>query len=338
MTWFDDLTGFREGDYADTRARLRVEGGRLHSTVNGASHGIGTLELASLQDLRERTRDLENGDRRLKAGIVVGDVRRLHHDPANSGALFQVASQFNLLEMVSPNVTPEDGVTRYAYDGTQGPACAIAAGAATIYRNYFAPVDGMEGQTAERQLDGLADIGQALSQSLGLPVSGLWQMRNGYALATEPGLAAIARHLEAGDEVARDGLRGLLRIGLHHKVEVTDAPGPVRPVVSQAFCSALPVAYSRHPADQWSGFACLVLEAAYEATLRAAALNAGNGGAKIVYLTLLGGGAFGNRGTWIRSAIGRALRLCLAFDLDVRLVSYGAPDMDTVELINQFRG
>jgi hypothetical protein len=97
---------------------------------------------------------------------VTGDVRQMNHAPENAGALFQVASQFNLLEMVSPTVTPEHGVTRYQYDRTQGPACAIAAGAATIYRNYFAPVGGSNGQTTERQLDGLADLGEALSESL----------------------------------------------------------------------------------------------------------------------------------------------------------------------------
>jgi hypothetical protein len=68
----------------------------------------------------------------------------MHQSPKNAGALFQVASQFNLLEMVLPRVTPEHGVTRYAHDHTQGPACAIAAGAATIYRNYFVPVDGSD--------------------------------------------------------------------------------------------------------------------------------------------------------------------------------------------------
>jgi len=90
---------------------------------------------------------------------VTGDVRQMHQSPENAGALFQVASQFNLLEMTGPEVSPEDGVTRYQHDRTQGPACAIAAGAATIYRNYFAPVDGRDGQTAERQFDGLADLG-----------------------------------------------------------------------------------------------------------------------------------------------------------------------------------
>jgi len=72
--------------------------------------------------------------------VVVGDVRRLHAAPEHACALFQVASQFNLLEMTAPHTTREDGVTRYKDDPTQGPACAIAAGAATMYRNYFVPI------------------------------------------------------------------------------------------------------------------------------------------------------------------------------------------------------
>jgi hypothetical protein len=93
--------------------------------------------------------------------------------------LIQVASQFNLLEMRSPEVYPEDGVTRYQLDPTQGPACAIAAGAATIYRNYLAPVGEQIGQTRDRQLDGLADLSAALSQATGLLPSSLWNMTNG---------------------------------------------------------------------------------------------------------------------------------------------------------------
>ena len=291
MDWFEKLTGFSESSYAETRARLRVAEGRLHSLVNGAHYGVGRLSLISLADLRAQTADAGRTAGRLTAGIVVGDVRRLHHDAGNAGALFQVASQFNLLEMVSPEVTPEHGVTRYQHDRTQGPACAIAAGAATIYRNYFAPVGDAEGQTAQRQLDGLADIGEALCASLGTEVDRLWQMRNGYALATKAGLAAISHHLTACDDTALDRLRGLLRIGLHSHVEVTDAPGPDRPHVSQAFCSALPVSYGVTSPD-WESFARLVLEAAYEATFHAAVLNAAAGGSNRVFLTLLGGGAY----------------------------------------------
>jgi len=87
-----------------------------------------------------------------------------------------------------------------------------------------------------------------------------------------------------------DALRAKLRIGIHSEVEVTDATNEHRPVVSQAFFSALPVAYTRVPAAQWERFATFVLEAAYEATMWAAELNAKRGKSNIVLLTFLGGG------------------------------------------------
>src|ERR1700730_6309472 len=169
MDRFERLTGFRETSYDDTRAKLRAHGSRLQSLINRESYGIGELELVSLQDLRERVKSVGGPPGRLKANVVTGDVRQMHQSTENAGALFQVASQFNLLEMVSPTVTPEHGVHRYHHARTTGPACAIAAGAATIYRNYFAPVGGSHGQTIERQLDGLAELGEALSGALNLP-------------------------------------------------------------------------------------------------------------------------------------------------------------------------
>src|SRR4051812_34098705 len=240
MDWFERLTGFRETSYEDTRRQLQVDGGQLRSLINAKSYGIGELELVSLETLRERLGSGAGLPGRLKVSVITGDVRRLHQSAGYGGALFQVASQFNLLEMTSPGVTPEQGVTRYQHDGTQGPACAMAAGAATIFRNYFVPVGNQLGQTAQRQLDGLADVGTELSARLGRPVADLWEWRNGYALCTHQGLDLISDHLHAIGPKQVDALAGKLRIGIHRDVEVTDAPSPPRPVVSQAFCSALP--------------------------------------------------------------------------------------------------
>ena len=332
MDWFERLTGFRESGYSEIHRQLVVQGDRLRSMVNGKAYGIGRLELPSLAELRQR---VVASPESLKVSIVTGDVRALHRQPEFAGALFQVASQFNLLEMVGPNVSPEDGVTRYAHDRTQGPACAMAAGAATIYRNYFAPCGGAIGQTRDRQLDGLADLGAALGELTGRPVPELWHMQNGYALASPDGLQAIAHALKSADSALIDGLRGHLRIGVHAKVEVTDADGEPRPIVSQAFCSALPVAYTRVPAAQWAPFARLVLEAAYEATLLAAVENAQAGGTKVVLLTHLGGGAFGNDDDWIHDAMARALDLARGWALDVRIVCYGAPSRATRELVGR---
>ena len=96
MDWFERLTGFRELGYSETRDRLAVEGGRLRSLVNGKSFGIGTLELVSLQELRDRVKSADIPRGRLTVRIVTGDVRHMHQMPENAGGLFQVASQFNL--------------------------------------------------------------------------------------------------------------------------------------------------------------------------------------------------------------------------------------------------
>jgi hypothetical protein len=336
--WFERLVGFRETDYAATKRQLKVDGNRLQSLANGQSYAVGKLEVISLQELRDRVRPSTGKGGRLRVRIIQGDVRELHRVPEFAGALFQVASQFNLLEMPGPDVTPEDGVTGYQRDPTQGPACAIAAGAATIYRNYFVPVGEQIGQTRHHQVDCLADVGNAFAAELGLSVEDLWTMKNGYAHCKQAGLAAIAAWIDAASAEQLDAMRGRLRIGVHWDVEVTDAEGPARPIVSQAFCSALPMNYDPEvPREVWKPFASLVLEAAYEATLCAAMVNAQRGGSNRVMLTRLGGGAFRNPKGWIQVAMRRALHLVAAEDLDVFLVSYGEPSGYTQGLASTFR-
>ena len=135
---------------------------------------------------------------RLKTSVVTGDV----HDPwigllENAGALFQVASAVSIFlgdeprKMWTPELADFD-----TGDPTQGPACAIAAGAATIYCNYFVPIEGSQGQTATRQLDGLAGPWRSLSSAMKLPACGIRRMQNGYALGySKLDLNAITQHL-----------------------------------------------------------------------------------------------------------------------------------------------
>lgn len=329
MDWFERLTGFRESTYEETQARLSVANGRLLIDETDRTYGIGRLKLPSLSELRVKAKGIHR-ERKSRLSIVRGDVRALHGVADNRGALFQVASQFNMLEMVGPDVTPEDGVTRYAYDRTQGPACAIAAGAATIYRNYLVPVAEGVGQTSDRQIDGLADLGRELAQRLNLGIDELWRMQNGYALPTASGLKALSSFFESLDDDERDALRGLLRVGLHEDVEVTDGPLP-GPTVSQIFCSALPVAYCHLPRAHWAPFARFVLKAAYEATLLAGLLNAERGASDRILLTRLGGGAFGNADEWIDDALVRAVQIIGDQGLNIVVVSYGLPTRQFTE-------
>ena len=119
-------------------------------------------------------------------------------------------------------------------------------------------------------------------------------------------------------------------------MEVTDAANEPRPFVSQAFCSALPVAFTRVPSFHWESFATIMLEAAYEASMWAAVLNARCGKSNIVLLAFLGGSAFGNEDRWIHAAIRRGLKLILGYNLDVRLVNYGTLSRDTLRIVEDF--
>ena len=229
-------------------------------------------------------------------------------------------------------VTPERGVGIYEHDQTQGPACAIACGAGTIYRNYFSDVGDQVGQTADKQIDCSADLGA----ELGNTDQRLWKMQNGYLTPTHDGLAVITQAIRSSSEADRGKLLGHLRIGLQLDAEVTLENAGHR--VSQAYCSALPVAYGVQPAEQWTDFAKLILDAAYEATLAAAILNAARTRNRVVYLTLLGGGVFGNRDSWIIDAIERAFQFYRNHALDVRIVSHARSKPAIAELVSRLSG
>lgn len=162
-------------------------------------------------------------------------------------------------------------------------------------------------------------------------------MENGYAMCSRVGLDLISSHLGSLKQETIDALSGLLCIGVHSDVEVTVAQDSDRKLVSQAFCSALPVAYGRSvPSSHWTAFAKLILQAAYEATMWAAVLNAQRGASNVVLLTRLGGGAFGNDEEWIHDAMLRALKTVEGFDLEVKLVSYGEPSLATLQMVKAF--
>ena len=325
--WFENLTGFSEKSAEQVQHNIIIQGNVLTSVINGKPLICGSLETPSLAELRHRVFSERPKNGTISLREIVANVQELHCDESNKDALFQVASQFNLLEMAAPTVTPERGVGIYEHDHTQGPACAVAAGAGTIYRNYFAEVNGQIGQSINNQIDCLADIGAALNNC----DDRLWTMSNGYALATESGLKEITDHLEKSNQDETHKLKQRLRIGIQWDTEVTLAD--MGHTVSQAYCSALPVAYSGHPPHLWKPFAQLVLEASYEATICAAILNYARTGNNTLFLTLVGGGVFGNEISWILNAIKRALDQYRHVGLDVAIVSYGSCNPHIQKLI-----
>jgi len=353
--WFEDLMGFVEEAPSQVRRQLVLEASgpdgpaSLTSRANGKTHGCGWLETPSVGDIRAEVAMVARsqgivlgaGQRPLSLREVIGDAGLLHAEAANAGATFQVASQFNLLEMASTAATPADGVGIYEYDHTQGPACAIAAGAGTVFRNYYAGGDSQQPGQDHVQIDCLDGLTASLCDA-GLAPEHRPEMVNGYAMFSDASLCAINRILSQppGASPAADRSAGsvpsprdFLRVGVHRDVEVTLFGAGHQ--VTQVYCSALPVAYNKAPAGDFAPLASIVLEGAYEATLGTAFLSAVAGGSPLLYLTLLGGGVFGNDEGWILAAIERALAMFAGADLEVFIVSYGSPNPALQRLVNR---
>ncbi len=325
--WFEKLTGFKEYNPEQVRSKIEIRSNTLRSKVNGTEYTYGRLDVISLEELRNQSSPLRSYTSKILVSEVIGNVQLMHKEPENNGALFQAASQFNLLEMVRPSVPPESGVGIYEYDATQGPACAIACGAGTIYRNYFANVNGKVGQSLNNQIDCLQDIDIELENEK----FGLWKMSNGYALANVDGLKKISQQIKVMSDQDYEKLKGKLRIGIQWDTQVTLDNS--KNILTQAYCSALPVAYSHIEPKYWTEFARLILEATYEATFYAALLNYERTGNKKVFLTLVGGGAFGNKIEWIIDAIKNSIKIFSKTPLDIRIISYGGSNSEVEKLI-----
>jgi hypothetical protein len=292
----------------------------------------GYFEQISLRELRERASSiqLQGGGtfhvvaaqqtalRPEVAGFV--DVAALQADPQNRDAVFQVASNFSALEPVSVHNYPEDGITDYIYDRTQGPAAALSAAPAVIWRQYFMFYDPNTNAITWRQtrkhqinfLDKVADY---------FPVI------NGYVALTRESLEKTVPA-----KVVED-----IKVGLHRDAQVTFGQQmgnnhcrveDPQQIVHQVFTAGLDLGTasgstnykflsSEHRAEV-ERRAQMLLDAAYESTIKIAAAF----GKKKVFLTLVGGGVFNNDLSWIAQALAKNSDFIKQSGLEVYLVIY----------------
>jgi hypothetical protein len=250
LRWFPTLFGFTEAQLADageiqptlenfikTKENFKVVNSRqIQSLSNGRVFTMGVFSTPSLRDLRDSVSSYQLGDRSENTGIItyehipITDILKMHSE--NPGSTFQAASQFNCLEFGAPHITPEYGITSYAYDETQGPACALACAAGTVYRNYFVRVSNdsnvinstnensaAEGQSEDSQLNTLNELELLLCNQR----HQYWNIRNGYSFATTDSLTrlnlALQREWPEGDK--RDELRAAVKVGVQEEVGVT---------------------------------------------------------------------------------------------------------------------
>lgn len=324
--WFYSLFGFYEESYDDAQSKFQ-------NTHALAQYTIGKFSTPSLATLRSINPSRLPG--RLTLKIVRGDVSVLHGNPENRFAVFQVASQFNCLEFVSPHTTPEHGITNYALDRTQGPACAISCGPATAHRNYCVRFANGVGQTSSRQINCLGELLKEVGND---DVT----VKNGYTIASPQSLKRLNAKLATMD---LDSLRSVIRIGVQQDTQVTSTHFGERQIrdpeqlVTQVFSAACAVGYSHADAQDWEPLSRLVLEATYEGVLRVAIWNAliHEQPSCRVFLTSVGGGVFGNEIGWIVGAMDRALNMFQNVNLDVRIVCYDNPSREMLNLVERYQ-
>ncbi|KAJ9466948.1 hypothetical protein DIPPA_24487 [Diplonema papillatum] len=320
-SWFTRAFGVAEADLVAKVQSGEVPWDASKKKLNGRH--VGDWSFETLDTMRRRGieaaatvfgsggKGLVNGKAVLKFDHVKGDAQQLHLERPN--CMFQVASQFNCLEFISPASTPENGITDYSWDHTQGPVCAIQCPAAAFFRNYLVPMkDGIPGQTHDRQLNALSDLETELLKLTG---QRYWNMHGGYLCMPIDRLQEFNGTLEAlrqKDSSICEHLKGKVRIGVGYGSEVFSNARKPGHLVGQAFCSAPAITYSScSDRAAWMGLSRLILEAEYEATLWASVIymaeNPSVTNQTKTYLTSVGGGVFGNSPEWIAASIRKAL-------------------------------
>ena len=252
------------------------------------------------------------------------DVAQLQAAPENRGALFQVASNMNTVEAATENSMPDsdDFVTVYLNDKTQGPIASVSAAPAAIARVYTPFYDGIKanreewGQSQDKQISMLYELPEYYTVSNGYIVN-----YGGESVFEEKDIDSIVRRIHLGLHTNVQVVFGKREGGFMEclvdgdKAVKKPRKEPIKPrktepqIISQITCAGMNLNQGQSGADnkklpKSDVKARALLRAAYQGAYYAALSL----GCKKLYLTLVGGGVFGNPLSVIFDEIVRAHR------------------------------
>jgi hypothetical protein len=316
---FEHVTGMTEAAFNANQAAnmnrvLRQRGGQrvIRNQATNREWVAGDFDTASVAQLRAAV----NAQPARAAGgtfsVVAGfnpmaltpaqragcDVTALQADPANAGAFFQVASNFNCLEGVAP-------LTAYTHARAQGELAAVSAFPGTILRYY-----------GLGQIDLLHNLPPIFRLAGAGPLRSL-SFRGRSAAELEQAAQFDYRQVEVGIHLSTEVTFGAV-LGNQHEVCAHQQ------IISQIYTSALNIGLN--PLDRngsTEAIARNMLRASYEGTLLATALYGEQDDRRQqLFLTLMGCGVFNNRLEWVADVL-EALRADIqALNLDVTLVVF----------------
>ena len=291
MNWFENIFGFIETK-DNVKKYISYSDNIAKNKKDNSQYKKGSLKVLSLKELKD---EIKNFERRgtLQYREIFGNIKTIHQTENNVN--IQVASQFNLLEMVSPRETKEMGITKYINDKTQGPICAMACPVGTLYRNY---------ETDINTLDNIQDIFNKKYIT----------MLNGYALFYNID-DNFHKILKDNKELIEDSLK----IGVMEQTQVIFHDIPSNNLVNQIYCSAIPLSYQQGASyKDLEEFSKIVLKSLYESTYIYSIMSNN----PILYLTQVGCGAFGNNINWVTNIIKELNEKYKNYNLSVFMVNY----------------
>lgn len=295
MGWF---LGVTERQLLGAEARRDLfAGGCFVNPETGRQWPTGRFECVTIAELSRRVAELPActplGSPDVPLGVRRGvDIGSLQASmKTEDRAMVQIASNFNCLEVPSRASAPDSGrlVTGYATDSTQGPAASFGVPAACLLRAHYPFHDESTdpkswGQTRERQVELLANVRR-------------------YFGTCENGKLTLGGDEEiVGPETLEDVV-GQIKVGLHEDaqvvfgrssdtkrgtIEVLSDPPLVDQLLSASVCLPDPGEYRSRAQLKWLMRAAL--RACYQGTYMAAILRQ----RRVLLLTLVGGGVFGN--------------------------------------------
>jgi len=339
--YFELVTGIEEkylmekygngsGEYNNIIKKMLIFEGK-ECIINGnKKYRAGNLDILSIGELREKTKKLNK-----KGGgsfsVVIGyntdfnsiyrdkvDIAALQTNEKNKDAVFQIASNFSGLEPICKTDIPENGISKYIYDNTQGPIASISAAPGLIYRMY-----GIFNNNTNQK-----DWRQKNNNQINLlhNVSSFYPVVNGYVDLS------LCKYLNRPTQ----NLIDLVEIAFHHNIQTCyglsygsdhEVCLDNSQIINQIFTSSIDLGKSSGNTnyllfDQYPGIVTdltqVLLDAAYEGTIRSCWLF----DKQTLYLTLIGGGVFNNSLSWIAQSLEKLSSLIIDSGITITLVIY----------------
>mmetsp|Transcript_15640 Transcript_15640/g.23686 ORF Transcript_15640/g.23686 Transcript_15640/m.23686 type:complete len:389 (-) Transcript_15640:1416-2582(-) len=280
---------------------------------------IGSFSTPTLAELRNRVEAMgesrNEGSKSLCSFHCLYriDIGELQTRMGQHDSMVQIAGNFNCLNVSSRRQKPDNGkLVELAHEQkTQGPAATFGPLAANLYRTHFC-MDSYSGQTLDHQINLLDNV----AEYTGRPINGKLTLTGEEKPIRDHEIDSIVQKIRVGLQTDCHVMYGRTKEGKplclldENKKEFSQLPMIDQCHVAAVNWKSLAIDHNRNHTPHWlkakkmeiHRLARMLLRACYEGIYLAALSRR----TKQLYLTLVGGGVFGNPNLLIVEELARS--------------------------------